>query len=208
MPSRARHGLAGCAQDRLGIPAGGPGRAKAVWCRFDTWAPTSRTRGGPALASESRKRTGTSPGQAMAPVLDADYPRIPIHDLPFGLPAWFGEDSWGRTARPRHNNSVERPAGDQLHALVWTCPAISLRAPIARTGSRSYPPACPRHRLRRLRRPLGSQAVGASSAGCATEGNRAAYSVSIRDAHRAAVVPLKGPAPHRPHRLGVQTFER
>ena len=54
---------------------------------------------------------------------EADYTRIPAHDLPFGLPAWFGDDSWGRTARPRHNNSVERLPSDLLHTLVWTSPA-------------------------------------------------------------------------------------
>jgi hypothetical protein len=53
---------------------------------------------------------------------ELDYTRIPFHDLPFGLPAWFGDDSWGRTARPRHNNSVERLADDLLHTLVWTAP--------------------------------------------------------------------------------------
>ena len=54
---------------------------------------------------------------------EADYTRIPAQDLPFGLPAWFGDDSWGRTARPRHNNSVERLPSDLLHTLVWTSPA-------------------------------------------------------------------------------------
>ena len=53
---------------------------------------------------------------------EADYARIPPRDLPFGLPAWFGDDAWGRKARPRHNNSVERPGRDLLHTLVWQAP--------------------------------------------------------------------------------------
>jgi uracil-DNA glycosylase len=51
---------------------------------------------------------------------EADYTRIPASDLPFGLPDWFGDDRWGRQARPRHNNSVERPADD--HTLLWQAP--------------------------------------------------------------------------------------
>jgi len=48
---------------------------------------------------------------------EADYTRIPTSDLPFGLPAWFGDDRWGRQARPRHNNSVEPPADDPEHTF-------------------------------------------------------------------------------------------
>jgi uracil-DNA glycosylase len=54
---------------------------------------------------------------------EADYARIPPRDLPFGLPAWFGDDSWGRKATPRHNNSVERPSSDLEHHLVWRAPS-------------------------------------------------------------------------------------
>jgi uracil-DNA glycosylase len=53
---------------------------------------------------------------------ESDYARIPPRDLPFGLPAWFGDDAWGRRARPRHNNSVERPASDLRHTLIWRAP--------------------------------------------------------------------------------------
>ena len=38
------------------------------------------------------------------------------------MPAWFGDDAWGRKARPQHNNSVERPGRDLLHTLVWQAP--------------------------------------------------------------------------------------
>jgi uracil-DNA glycosylase len=54
---------------------------------------------------------------------EADYAPIPKRDLPFGLPAWFGDDAWGRSATPRHNNSVERPQADPEHTLLWQAPA-------------------------------------------------------------------------------------
>jgi uracil-DNA glycosylase len=53
---------------------------------------------------------------------ERDYARIPLRDLPFGVPAWLGDDSWGRRARPRHNNSVRRPAYDLKHTLIWSAP--------------------------------------------------------------------------------------
>lgn len=53
---------------------------------------------------------------------ETDYQRVPPRDLPFGMPAWFGDDAWGRKAKPRHNNSVQRPTGDPLHTLVWRAP--------------------------------------------------------------------------------------
>jgi uracil-DNA glycosylase len=54
---------------------------------------------------------------------ESDYAPIPPRDLPFGMPAWFGDDAWGRRARPRHNNSVERPGSDLLHTLIWRSPS-------------------------------------------------------------------------------------
>ncbi len=53
---------------------------------------------------------------------EADYAPIPRRDLPFGVPAWFGDDAWGRRAKPRHNNSVERPSTDLQHTLIWRAP--------------------------------------------------------------------------------------
>jgi hypothetical protein len=53
---------------------------------------------------------------------EADYARIPPGDLPFGVPAWLGDDAWGRAAKPRHNNSVERPSSDLRHTLIWRAP--------------------------------------------------------------------------------------
>jgi hypothetical protein len=55
---------------------------------------------------------------------ESDYAPIPRGDLPFGLPTWVGDDSWGRLATPKHNNSVERPSTDPDpdHTLVWRAP--------------------------------------------------------------------------------------
>jgi hypothetical protein len=53
---------------------------------------------------------------------EEDYARIPFRDLPFGVPRWFGDDTWGRAATPRHNNSVERPSPDDGHTLIWIAP--------------------------------------------------------------------------------------
>lgn len=51
-----------------------------------------------------------------------DYAAIPRRDLPFGVPAWLGDDAWGRAASRRHNNSVSRPSPDDRHTLVWIAP--------------------------------------------------------------------------------------
>jgi uracil-DNA glycosylase len=53
---------------------------------------------------------------------ETDYARIPPRDLPFGVPTWLGDDSWGRKAHPRHNNSVDRPSPDDKHTLRWIAP--------------------------------------------------------------------------------------
>jgi uracil-DNA glycosylase len=53
---------------------------------------------------------------------NADYAPIPRRDLPFGVPPWLGDDAWGRSASPRHNNSVSRPTPDDRHMLIWIAP--------------------------------------------------------------------------------------
>jgi uracil-DNA glycosylase len=53
---------------------------------------------------------------------EGDYSRIPLRDLPFGVPEFLGDDSWGRKAIPRHNNSVRRPRPDDEHTLIWIAP--------------------------------------------------------------------------------------
>ncbi len=59
---------------------------------------------------------------------EEDYSRVPLGDLPFGVPDWFGDDSWGRAATPRHNNSVSRPSPDDGHTLIWVAPETTGRA--------------------------------------------------------------------------------
>lgn len=54
--------------------------------------------------------------------LERDYAPIPRHDLPFGVPAWLGDDSAGRLETPRRNNSVRRPIPDDRHTLIWRAP--------------------------------------------------------------------------------------
>ena len=71
--------------------------------------------------------TPDSDGDATVPNYGAtfsetDYSPIPRRDLPFGLPAWVGDDHLGRTSRPRRNNCAERPGTDLLHTLVWHAP--------------------------------------------------------------------------------------
>lgn len=53
---------------------------------------------------------------------ESDYTPIPRQDLPFGAPSFLGDDHAGRTAHPRRNDSVKRPAPDDGHTLVWTAP--------------------------------------------------------------------------------------
>jgi uracil-DNA glycosylase len=54
---------------------------------------------------------------------ESDYAAIPMADLPFGVPAWFGNDAFFR----KHNgmNSVSRPSPDDHHTLVWKAPKFN-----------------------------------------------------------------------------------
>jgi hypothetical protein len=68
--------------------------------------------------------TASGPNYGAA-IQEADYSRIPPRDLPFGLPAWFGDDAWGRTAQPAHTNCVNRPSPDDRHTLKWIAPQLT-----------------------------------------------------------------------------------
>jgi hypothetical protein len=63
--------------------------------------------------------TGPNYGTTFSP---QDYSRVPLRDLPFGVPSWMGDDTWGRNDSPRHNNSVKRPNPDDRHTLTWIAP--------------------------------------------------------------------------------------
>lgn len=70
----------------------------------------------------TRDHSGRVPANYGSRFRESDYAPIPARDLPFGIPPWFGDDSWGRTASPRHNNSVARPGDEPDHTLVWRAP--------------------------------------------------------------------------------------
>lgn len=52
---------------------------------------------------------------------ESDYTPIPRADLPFGIPAFLGDDAWVR--KGGHGfNSVDRPPNDD-HTLIWKAPS-------------------------------------------------------------------------------------
>jgi hypothetical protein len=51
---------------------------------------------------------------------ETDYRRVPARDLPFGVPAFLGDDAWSR--KQQSNTSVERPKGDFKLGLLWHAP--------------------------------------------------------------------------------------
>jgi uracil-DNA glycosylase len=59
-----------------------------------------------------------------AEIVEEDYSPIPAADLPFGLPVWIGDDAWGRCARPKHHNTIERTSGDLDFSMTWQAPRL------------------------------------------------------------------------------------
>jgi uracil-DNA glycosylase len=53
---------------------------------------------------------------------EADYAAIPRRDLPFGAPAFLGDDHWVRAKPGGAQNSVSRPSPDDGHTLTWRAP--------------------------------------------------------------------------------------
>lgn len=53
---------------------------------------------------------------------EADYAPIPRRDLPFGVPAFLGDDAWVRARAGGAHNSVGRPSPDDGHTLIWRAP--------------------------------------------------------------------------------------
>ena len=51
---------------------------------------------------------------------ESDYAAIPRADLPFGAPAFLGDDAWLRATGRR--TSVWRPSPDDRHTLQWIAP--------------------------------------------------------------------------------------
>ena len=56
---------------------------------------------------------------------ESDYAPIPRRDLPFGAPAFLGDDSWVRAKPGSAMNSVGRPSPDDGHTLIWHAPESS-----------------------------------------------------------------------------------
>jgi hypothetical protein len=53
---------------------------------------------------------------------EADYAAIPRDDLPFGAPAFLGDDAWARARTPPLRGTVSRPPHDDRHTLIWIAP--------------------------------------------------------------------------------------
>nr|BEK71178.1 uracil-DNA glycosylase [Kitasatospora purpeofusca] len=53
---------------------------------------------------------------------EGDYRPVPARDLPFGVPAFLGDDAWVRALGGAEQNSVRRPVPDDLHTLIWKAP--------------------------------------------------------------------------------------
>ena len=53
---------------------------------------------------------------------ETDYAPIPRGDLPFGAPAFLGDDAWVRAKPGGAQNSVARPSPDDAHTLIWHAP--------------------------------------------------------------------------------------
>jgi hypothetical protein len=56
---------------------------------------------------------------------ESDYAPIPRRDLPFGAPAFLGDDAWVRAKPGQAMNSVSRPSPDDGHTLTWRAPDSS-----------------------------------------------------------------------------------
>lgn len=54
---------------------------------------------------------------------EADHAPVPRGDLPFGAPAFLGDDAWVRAKPGGAQNSVERPSPDDDHTLIWRAPS-------------------------------------------------------------------------------------
>lgn len=85
-----------------------------------------------AAVTDLRRRVRPDPGTTRAAnyassVRPRDYAPIPAADLPFGLPAWFGDDAWARSRTPPVRATVRRPSPDDRHTLIWIAPTTESR---------------------------------------------------------------------------------
>ncbi|MFD4998298.1 uracil-DNA glycosylase family protein [Streptomyces buecherae] len=68
---------------------------------------------------EDGDNTGPTYGTVFA---ESDYAAVPRRDLPFGAPAFLGDDAWVRALPGDAHNAVSRPRPDDEHTLVWKAP--------------------------------------------------------------------------------------
>ncbi|MFE6867158.1 hypothetical protein ACFVFS_11400 [Kitasatospora sp. NPDC057692] len=86
---------------------------------LDGWRAAVTTLRAAVGPDEDGDNTGPNYGDAFA---EADYRPIPRRDLPFGAPAFLGDDAWVRAKGTGLQNSVGRPTPDDGHTLVWKAP--------------------------------------------------------------------------------------
>jgi uracil-DNA glycosylase len=84
---------------------------------LDAWRAAVDELRGIVTPDDDGDNTGANYGPKF---LESDYAAIPHGDLPFGAPAFLGDDAW-RRAKPGPMNSVNRPPGDR-HTLIWQAP--------------------------------------------------------------------------------------
>ena len=86
---------------------------------LDQWRAAVTDLRGIVTPDSDGSNTGQNYGAKFA---EADYSPIPRLDLPFGAPAFLGDDAWVRAKPGSAQNSVERPSPDDGHTLIWHAP--------------------------------------------------------------------------------------
>lgn len=88
---------------------------------LDQWRKEIPVLRGAVTPDPDGDNTGPSYG---AKFEEADYAAIPRRDLPFGAPDFLGDDAWVRAEPGAGHNSVNRPADDDMHTLIWRAPKM------------------------------------------------------------------------------------
>ncbi|MFD4659754.1 uracil-DNA glycosylase family protein [Kitasatospora sp. NPDC058444] len=86
---------------------------------LDGWRAAITTLRAVVAPDDDGDNTGPDYGTEFA---ESDYRPIPRRDLPFGAPAFLGDDAWVRAQGGQEPNSVTRPSPDDGHTLVWKAP--------------------------------------------------------------------------------------
>lgn len=103
-----------------------------VLCIASDPGPTERIAGRSLVGNAGQRVRGLwsgrpdDDGDATGPIYgssfrESDHAAIPRRDLPFGAPAFLGDDAWVR-ASGRAQNSVRRPSDDDEHTPIWNAP--------------------------------------------------------------------------------------